>query len=255
MMTPRGFTAELPEQGEPEVGQELIRIRYDDGRQEELRLHDYARLYSVPGLYEQIVHDRLQCRSPEQLAGMLARAVDELGWERDRVRVIDLAAGNGMSGEALANAGLRPVLGTDIVAAAREAALRDRPRVYDAYETLDLLALTPEQRRALAALSANALSCVAPVGGASQQLPPPVLTAVIALLAPDALIAYLHDPTFGVPDPITPELLRDQLGGEIRTVQLERRRYVHRRTVGGRPYEMEGVILRVTRPDPGGAAR
>ena len=82
-----------------------------------------------------------------------------------------------------------------------------------------------------------------------------MLTAVIALLAPDALIAYLHDPTFGVPDPITPELLRDQLGGEIRTVQLERRRYVHRRTVGGRPYEMEGVILRVTRPDPGGAAR
>ena len=152
MMTTRGFTAELPEQGEPEIGQELIRIRYDDGRQEELRLHDYARLYSVPGLYEQIVHDRLQCRSPEQLAGMLARAVDELGWERDRVRVIDLAAGNGMSGEALANAGLRPVLGTDIVAAAREAALRDRPRVYDAYETLDLLALTPEQRRALAAL-------------------------------------------------------------------------------------------------------
>ena len=47
---------------------------------------------------------------------MLARAADSLGWERDAVRVLDIAAGNGVSGEALAAAGLRPVLGTDIVA-------------------------------------------------------------------------------------------------------------------------------------------
>src|ERR1700747_2787140 len=101
-MSKRGFTAELPDQGEPEVGQELIRIRYDDGRSEELRLHDYSRLYTFPGLYEQIVRDRLQCRPPEQIASLLAEAVDELGWDRAQMRVIDLAAGNGMSGEALA---------------------------------------------------------------------------------------------------------------------------------------------------------
>jgi hypothetical protein len=246
-MSSEGFSAELPEQGEPEVGQELIRIRYDDGRSEELRLHDYTRLYAFPGLYEQIVRDRLECCSPEQIASMLAHAVDEIGWDRAQVRVIDLAAGNGMSGEALVQLGLKPVLGTDIVAAARDAALRDRPNVYRAYETLDLLALTPEQTTAIAACNANALSCVAPVGNAPQQLPVPALTAVIRLLAPDALIAYMHDPTLGVPDPITPDLIREQVGDGVRTRQLERRRYVHRRMVAGQPYEMEGVILRVTR--------
>jgi len=247
VMSKRRFIAQLPEQGEPEIGQELIRIRYDDGRCEELRLHDYARVYSFPGLYEQIVRDRLECCSPEQIASMLAQAVDEIGWDRAQVRVIDLAAGNGMSGEALVKRGLKPVLGTDIVAAARDAALRDRPNVYGAYETLDLLALTPEQTTAIAACDVNAVSCVAPVGNAADQLPPSALIAVIRLLAPDALIAYMHDPTFGVPDPITPDLLGEQLGDGVRTRQLERRRYVHRRTVGGQPYEMDGVILRVTR--------
>ena len=142
------------------------------------------------------------------------------------------------------------MLGTDIVDAARDAALRDRPGVYDAYETLDLLALTDEQQRNIAALSANALSCVAPVGMGSQQLPPLALIAAVRLLAADALIAYIHDPTVGEPDSVTPELFAQQLGDGVRTVQLERRRYTHRRTVGGRAYEMDGVVVRVTRDGP-----
>ena len=58
---------------------------------------------------------------------MLADAVDRLGWDRETVRVIDLAAGNGISGQALAAHGLHPVLGTDIVPEARAAALRTVP--------------------------------------------------------------------------------------------------------------------------------
>jgi hypothetical protein len=243
---PGRYILELPEQGDPAIGQELIRVHYADGQTEEVRLHDYGRVYSIAGLYEQIVHDRLGCRSPEQIAAMLAAAVDRLGWERDAVRVIDLAAGNGISGAALAVQGLHPVMGTDIVASARQAALRDRPGVYDAYETLDLLDLGPAQQRAIADLDANALACVAPVGTASQQLPPLALTAVARLLAPDALIAYMHDPELGVPDELTPQLMREQLGASARIEQLERRRYLHRYTIGGRPYEMDGVILRVS---------
>ncbi len=240
----RGYAAELPEQGDPAIGQELIRVRYADGRTEDLRLHDYGRVYSIPGLYEQIVHERLGCSSPRELTAMLAAAVDGLGWERQAVGVIDLAAGNGISGQALADQNLRPVLGTDILPEAREAALRDRPGVYDAYETLDLLALSHEQRQAIARLQASAVSCVAPVGDASQQLPPAALAAVVKLLAPDALIAYMHDPMFGVPDTVADEL---RAGKRVRVQQLGRKRYLHRRTLAGRPYKMDGVILRVQR--------
>jgi len=243
------FTAELAAQADPEIGQEVIRVRHDDGRTEELRLHDYERLYALPGVYEQIVQERLGCRSPAELAGMLGRAVDGLGWARRDMRVLDIAAGNGVSGEALAAEGLHPVLGTDIVASAREAALRDRPGLYDRYLTLDLLQMSDVQRAEVASLQANALSCVAPVGRHGSELPPAVLVAAAALLAPDALVVYMHDPQRGLPDAVTAELWRDGLGGGTEAEELQRRRYVHRRTVNGAPFEMDGVVWRLTRSE------
>ena len=82
------------------------------------------------------------------------------------MRVLDIAAGNGVSGEALAAAGLRPVLGTDIVPSAREAALRDRPGLYDQYLILDLLALTDGERAAVTALQRQCAELRRPRGRA-----------------------------------------------------------------------------------------
>jgi hypothetical protein len=246
-LTARGFTAELVDQADPEIGQELIRVRFDDGRVQELQLHDYERLYSLPGVYEEIVSERLGCRSPQEIAAMLAAAIDGLGWDRRQARVLDIAAGNGVSGEALRAEGLRPVLGTDIVPSARTAARRDRPGVYDAYLTLDLLQLSPQQRSAVSGYAANVLSCVAPVGEHPSQLPPSALIAAAGLLAPDAVVAYMHDPALGVPDAITRELWSAGLGPGTRAQELERRRYRHRYTVNGEPFAMEGVVWRLCR--------
>jgi hypothetical protein len=243
----RAFTVELPDQDDPEIGRELIRVHHHDGHTEELHLHDYARLYSLPGAYEEIVQERLGCRSPAQMASLLAAAADAIGHPRGGVRVLDLAAGNGVSGEALAAEGLVPVLGTDIVDAARDAALRDRPGLYGSYLTLDLLQLAPQDKAAIRALRANAINCVAPVGDGPQQLPTQALVAAAALLEGDALVAYMHDPTLGVPDAVTEELWSDGLGAGVRARQLQRRRYLHRHTVNGEPYEMEGVAWRLTR--------
>jgi hypothetical protein len=179
---------------------------------------------------------------------MLAGAVDRLGWERDAMRVLDIAAGNGISGEALAAAGLHPVLGTDIVESARVAALRDRPRLYDQYLTLDLMALSETEQAAVASLHANALSCVAPVGETpGRELPSDALLAAARLLAPDALVVYMHDPNLGVPDAMTPGRWTGGLGADTQVEELERRRYVHRRTVNGAPLEMDGVVWRLRR--------
>ena len=95
-------------------------MRHDDGRVEELRLHDYERLYSLPGVYEQIVQERLGCRSPQEIAvdAGARRSIGSAGIA-PRSRVIDLAAGNGVSGEALAAEGL---------AGARHRHRRRRPR-------------------------------------------------------------------------------------------------------------------------------
>jgi hypothetical protein len=245
--TGRIVRAELAPQEDPEIGDELIRVHFEDGSLQELRLHDYGRLYSLPGVYEQIVQERLGCRSPAEIAGMLAAAIDEAGWNRARARVIDLAAGNGVSGEALAAEGMRLVLGTDIVPAAREAALRDRPGLYDSYLTLDLLALSGGQERAVAELEANALACVVPVGDQPDVLPARALGRAAGLLTADAIVAYMYDPAGGVDDAMTPETWPSLLGAEVEARELERRRYLHRRTANGEPYEMEGVVWRLRR--------
>jgi hypothetical protein len=242
------FIAQLDEQNDPPIGAERITVTYADGRTEQLRLHEYDRLYALPGVYEQIVTDRLGCRSPWVIAGMLSGAADRLGWARPHLRVLDLAAGNGVSGEALAAEGLTAALGTDIEPAAREAALRDRPGLYDEYLTLDLLALTDGQRAAIERARADALCCVAPVGDAGGQLPAAALAAAVRLLAPDALIAYMHDPQSGAGYDDVAREWTGALGSGVRAEELERRRYVHRRTVNGAPYEMDGVVWRTARP-------
>jgi hypothetical protein len=240
-----GLHAELLEQDDPRIGREVIRVRHEDGRVEELRLHEYERLYSLPGVYEQIVQERLGCTSPAKIASLLAAAVDAAGWARADVRVIDVAAGNGISGEALAAEGLTAVLGTDIVPAAREAALRDRPGLYAEYLILDLLALTAEQARRLRSLRANALTCVAPVGDDASQVPVAAFLEAVGALADDAFVAYMHDPNYGVDDPVSAELFRGRLG--LEAMEVARERYLHRRTVNGAPFEMVGVVWRLRR--------
>ena len=237
--------AALIEQDDPEIGQELIHVTHPDGSVEELRLHEYERLYALPGVYEQIVQERLGCASPAKIASLLATAVDEAGWARADVRVIDVAAGNGVSGEALAAEGLHPVFGTDIVPTAREAALRDRPGLYDEYLTLDLLTLTAEQTRRLCSLRANALTCVAPVGESASQVPSAAFFQAVSALTDEALVAYMHDPNTGADDVITAELWRERLG--VEATELARERYLHRRTVNGAAFEMVGVVWRVRR--------
>jgi predicted TPR repeat methyltransferase len=100
------------------------------GTRRTLRIHDYDDVYAVPGLYEHVVQDRLGCTSPQTLATSLAARVAASGRDLARVRCVDVGAGNGVSGEALRAAGLTPVVGLDISAAARDAAERDRPGLY-----------------------------------------------------------------------------------------------------------------------------
>jgi predicted TPR repeat methyltransferase len=246
-VTGQRFTVSLPPQTDPLIGREVLEVRYEDGTVEQLHLHDYDRLYELPGAYEQIVSDRLACISPQVIASMIGAELDRLGRGRQSARVIDIAAGNGVSGEALVAEGLHPVLGTDIVPAARTAALRDRPGVYEEYLTLDLLALDPEIERHLRSLRADVLQCVAPVGDSGGQLPEQVLAAAARLLEPDSLVAYMHDPGPNPEDAVTFGFWRRELGSHVDARELVRRRYVHRRTVNGRPYEMVGVVWRIVR--------
>lgn len=135
-----------------------------------IRFHDYAQVFSIPGLYNQLFggpDSETKCISPQVMAGLLREQLplilqsgDRQGsgqqqqqhreGGRPRLRVLDLGAGNGMMGEeiralargyeggALLAGDSTRIVGLDILPEARAAAERERPGVYDAYVAADI---------------------------------------------------------------------------------------------------------------------
>jgi hypothetical protein len=226
--------------------QEEVVVRFaDDGHEERVRVQDYERVYAVAGLYEAIVHDRLGCQSPDRVASMLARAARELGRAPRSVRVLDLGAGNGVSGQALAAQGLQPVVAIDTEPAARAAAIRDRPGQYEAYLIADVLALSPAEVQTIRALAPNALACVGAIG--LDHVPPAALPAVLELLADDALLAYTLSEANRAVDGAEISARLSEIAERWRIDELARERYRHRLTVTGRPIWWEAVAVRARR--------
>jgi trans-aconitate methyltransferase len=176
---------------------------------------------------------------------MLAGAARRLGRSAESVRVLDLGAGNGISGEALAARGLSPVVAIDIEPAARAAALRDRPGTYHTYLTADLLALSATEASAVRALTPNALACVGAIG--LDHVPPAALPAALELLGGDALLAYTLAARTAATDGAEISNRLDALADDWLIEELARERYRHRLSVTGRPIWWEAVVVRAVR--------
>jgi SAM-dependent methyltransferase len=159
-----------------------------------MRFHDYHKIYSRPGLYEQLFYERLKCQSPQKVAEILKETVEENQSHFSELRVLDLGAGNGMMGEALKQYGVARLVGVDIIPEAREATERDRPWVYDAYYVADFCNLTTEEREDLLSWSPNCLTSVAALGYGD--IPAQAFFEALNLLQREAWIAFNIKETF-----------------------------------------------------------
>lgn len=113
--------------------QESLLVRHADGSEERFRLHEYERVYAIPGLYEEVVQRRLLSASATVLAERLIACAATAGIEPSELAVFDLGAGNGVSGAELRARGVGTIVASDGIEEAREAALRDRPGLYAEY--------------------------------------------------------------------------------------------------------------------------
>jgi predicted TPR repeat methyltransferase len=156
--------------------------------EEKILLHDYARIYQNPGLYEQVVYDRLRCQSPAAVAEALQTSVSQADQRLSELRVLDVGAGNGMVGEELKNHGVSRLVGVDIIPEAREATLRDRPGVYDAYYVMDLLELGDDERDELVSWAPDCLISVAALGFGD--IPPRAFVEALNVIAKDGWVAF-----------------------------------------------------------------
>ena len=139
-------------------------VKQDDGDWQRIRFHDYHDIYRVPGLYEALFYRTLRCCSPVRVVNLLEDVMREAGQDIDKVRALDLGAGNGMVGAALQDVGVAYVIGSDIIPEAREAQVRDRPWAYDDYFVTDFTDLDEPCEKAIRSFRPNTLTSVAALG-------------------------------------------------------------------------------------------
>src|SRR3954454_13914718 len=185
--TPLDIEVEFPGDELLEQDHEWCRVSVD-GRTRDIRFHDYHEIYAIPGLYEFLFYERLECCSPEVVCELLEEELELEGVDPARLRVLDLGAGNGMVGEELADMGAGSIVGIDLLPEAAAAAERDRPGVYEAYHVCDLTELSDDLRDTLRARDLNALVTVAALGFGD--IPPLAFAEAFNLVADGSFVAF-----------------------------------------------------------------
>ncbi|WP_051116408.1 class I SAM-dependent DNA methyltransferase [Amycolatopsis nigrescens] len=212
-----------------------------DGEWRDLRFHDYDQIYRIPGLYEQLFHGILDCRSPDVIAKLLKEELQQDGFAGSDLRVLDLGAGNGLVGEQLHNMDVGKLIGVDIIPEAREAALRDRPTIYDAYHVADMTDLPPAVHAELKAAKFNTMCCVAALGYAD--IPPAAFRAAFNLVSDNGWIAFnIKDRFLADDDTSGFATLVRRLREEKVLELLASERYEHRRNVNGEPLHYVALV-------------
>ncbi|WP_234336938.1 class I SAM-dependent methyltransferase [Streptomyces xylophagus] len=225
--------------GPPEADGEYIALSDD----ETVHLHEYTRIYAVPGLYEHVVQDLLRCTSPEVAAAGFLRAAERLGLDPASLTVLDVGSGTGLVGELVRGGGVARVVGVDALPAARAAALRDRPGVYADYVVGDFLRDDDALREALRPYPLGGLVSAGAFGGTHAT--PRALENALALLPPGAPVAFTIDERWmDVSDPEGFGAAVERLVTDGDLVVLERTRFQHRVTTSGEPIFYQLVVGR-----------
>lgn len=216
-----------------------------DGTWQEIRFHDYARVYQVPGLYEYLFSDLLKCDSPRRVCSLLEQELRADRVNPGELSVLDLGAGNGLMGERLSDLGARHIVGVDIIRQAAEAAERDRPGAYEQYHVCDMAKLQPAEQSALAALDLNCLTCIAALGFGD--IPPEAFLEAYKLIAPGGWVAFNLKEDFltGGQSPFGNLILRMRSEGAL-LVRAEQR-YRHRLATNGEPIFYVAIVGRKAR--------
>ena len=237
---PTSLAVEFPDDVARDQDHEWCRVTVD-GTTRKIRFHDYDEIYSVPGLYEFLFYEHLECCSPQVVCGLLEDALSGAGMPADTLRVLDLGAGNGMVGEELADLGAGMITGIDLLPEAAAAAERDRPGVYDDYFVLDLTELRNARRRQLRELRFNALVSVAALGFGD--IPPRAFAEAFNLVSDGGWIAFNIKEDFL--DDGEPTGFSRLIGSVLESGIVERREetvYCHRLSTSGDPLDYVALV-------------
>lgn len=218
-----------------ELGQDEAYFYMWNGEvRERIRLHDYDLLFKTPGLYEQVVYERLKCQSPQTVGDVLKYSISLSTDRFEELRVLDLGAGNGVMGEELKKHGVSRLVGVDIIEEAKAATERDRPGVYDDYYVMDFTSLDEHELEKLGSWHLDCLVSVAALGFGD--IPVQAFLQAFNLIAEDGWVAFNIKETFldRSDDSGFSRLIRELIFSDYLDLFLLQR-YRHRLSIEGEP--------------------
>jgi predicted TPR repeat methyltransferase len=206
-----------------------------------VKFHEYEKIFSIPGLYESICQDRLECFSPEKVCGLLRGALAGSPLDVSDLCVLDLGAGNGMVGEQLCRIGVETVYGIDIRKEAKEAAERDRPGVYKGYYVADLTQIGGSLYQKLCKKRFNGMTAVSTLG--LDDMSPLAFAAGFNLLAGPAWVAFnIKDVFRSDEDPSGLfRLFKSMIGTGVLYIHAQER-YQHRMSIQDEPLYYQAIV-------------
>ena len=220
-----------------------------DGERRRIRFHDYAAIYDIPGLYEHLFAEMLECDSPEIVCDLLCDELRAADVDPRSLTALDFAAGNGMVAEELADCGVDSIIGTDLLPEARDAALRDRPGLYDDYLAADLGDLSHNERAQLEAPDFNLLTCVAALGFGD--VPPAVFAEAFNFVSSPGWVAFnLRERVVDDDDPAGFGTFIARMLDEGALEERARKSYTHRVSVTGEPLTYVAMVATKHRDAP-----
>jgi SAM-dependent methyltransferase len=211
------------------------------GEKRRIRFHDYHEIYSIPGLYEHLFYELLECDSPRAVTELLGQQLRESGRDAATLRVLEVGAGNGMVGRELNELGVSTIVGVDIIDEARMAAERDRPGVYEDYLVLDLTEIPADTRRELEAKDFNCLVTVAALGFGD--IPPNAFAEAYNLVEKGGLVVFNIKEDFIADGDGSgfSRLIKQGLDDGALEIRSQRR-YQHRLSVAGEPLYYVAIV-------------
>ena len=218
-----------------------------DNKTQRIRFHDYDELFELPGLYEKLFYDKLECCSPSYVVNLLANVANEWGEKLSDFRVLDVGAGNGMVGDELRHRGIRKLIGVDIIEEAKQATLRDRPDIYDDYRVVDLTRLSKIDEQAIRQQNLNCMTTIAALGYGD--IPSLAFLQALDLISTPGWLAFnIKEDFLDDSDQSGFSQLIRQLIQQKYIQPLCYRRYRHRLSSAGEPLYYVAMIAKKCKP-------
>jgi hypothetical protein len=225
-----------------EQNEEYFDLLTDEGR-ERIRIHEYDRVYDVPGLYEEVVYNKLQCDSPQVITDLLKTSMQVYHDMNEPLRVLDFGAGNGIVGECLQEAvPTESIVGVDIIEEAKKAVQRDRPDIYDDYYVMDLSEVDEGDKQKLNRWNFNALVTVAALGFGD--IPTQAFVNAFNLIDNNSWVVFnIKDRFFSADDETGySDMLQQMIGNSLNVVK--KHHYCHRLSMAGKPLHYYAIVGR-----------